>query len=370
MRASGYFTPQPPCGGFGLKPLVRIFLVIIIIFSVTRTTILCQPVKIGLLVQDSSCKSAIRGAEIAVRSANEKGGMNGKPFRLVVRSMEGPWGTGSKQAVGLIFNEKVWALLGSHDGRNAHLVEQAATKSTVVFISAWSGDPTLSQAFVPWFFNCVPNYDRQAEALAGEIYEKRKYNSIAVISDNDYDSGLLLKALLQITTLKGMIPPEQFSCGNLKNNAGNLKEKVLNRGFDCLILFCDPLNTLAILRAVRKINPEIQLFGSLIILNEDILSEDEMNEVEKEIHIISTINPEHGETNFSRQYFKMYGVYPGLVSSFSFDMANVLINAILKAGSPDREKIQEALYKTNYNGITGLIRFDDKGKREGKAFIF
>ena len=95
-----------------------------------------------------------------------------------------------------------------------------------------------------------------------------------------------------------------------------------------------------------------------------------MNEVEKEIHIISTINPEYGETNFSRQYFKMYGVYPGLVSSFSFDMANVLINAILKAGSPDREKIQEALYKTNYNGITGLIRFDDKGKREGKAFIF
>lgn len=363
-------TPQPPRGGFWLKPFVRIFLIITTIFILDATNIFCQPVKIGLLVQGSSCKSAIRGAEIAVRSVNEKGGMNGNPFSLVVRSMEGPWGTGSKQAVDLIFNEKVWALLGSHDGRNAHLVEQAATKSTVVFLSAWSGDPTLSQAFVPWFFNCVPDYDRQAEALAVEIYEKRKYNSIAVISDNDYDSGLLLKALLQITARKGMIPPEQFSCENIKNNAGNLKEKVLNRGFDCLILFCDPLNSLAILRAVKKINPEIQLFGSLIILNEDILSEDEMYEIEKAIQIISTINPEHGEANFSRQYFKMYGVYPGLVSSFSFDMANVLINAILQAGSPDREKIQEALYKTNYNGITGLIRFDDRGKREGKAFIF
>ena len=52
--------------------------------------------------------------------------------------------------------------MGSHDGRNAHLVEQVATKSQVVFLSAWASDPTLSQAFVPWFFSCVPTiFSRQ-----------------------------------------------------------------------------------------------------------------------------------------------------------------------------------------------------------------
>ena len=86
---------------------------------------------------------------MAVRIANRKGGLNGRHFELVARSMEGPWGTGSKQAVNLIFEEEVWALIGSHDGRNAHLVEQAATKSTVVFVSAWSGDPTLVAGFCP-----------------------------------------------------------------------------------------------------------------------------------------------------------------------------------------------------------------------------
>ena len=133
-----------------------------------------QTIKIGLLIQDSSYTSALNGAELAVRIANSKGGMNGRNFQLVTRSMEGPWGNGSKQAVNLIFEEKVWALMGSHDGRNAHLVEQAATKSTVVFVSAWSGDPTLSQAFVPWFFNCVPNDNQQAASLLNEIYEIRK----------------------------------------------------------------------------------------------------------------------------------------------------------------------------------------------------
>ncbi len=83
--------------------------------------------------------------------------------------MEGPWGTGSKQAVELIFDEEVWAILGSHDGRNAHLVEQVSAKSRVVFMSAWSGDPTLSQAFVPWFFNCVFNDLQVSDVLIDEI---------------------------------------------------------------------------------------------------------------------------------------------------------------------------------------------------------
>src|SRR5665647_3614894 len=55
-----------------------------------------QPVKIGLLIQDSSWTSAVHGAELAISKTNDNGGLNGQKFQLVVRSMEGPWGTGSK----------------------------------------------------------------------------------------------------------------------------------------------------------------------------------------------------------------------------------------------------------------------------------
>ena len=129
--------------------------------------------------------------------------IKGIKFELVVRSMEGPWGTGSKQAVNLVFDEEVVAMLGSHDGRNAHLVEQVSAKSRVVFLSAWSGDPTLSQAFVPWFFNCVPNDLQQADALFEEIYNKRKLNKIAVVSDHGYDSQSSLKNFLKKVKMEG-----------------------------------------------------------------------------------------------------------------------------------------------------------------------
>ena len=138
-------------------------------------------IKIGLLIPESGYIAAKNGAELAIRKANEMGGFAKYQFHLIVRSMEGPWGTGSKQAVTLVFDENVVAILGSHDGRNAHLVEQVTAKSRVVFLSAWSGDPTLAQAFVPWFFNSIYNDIQLADALIDEIYTKRSLDKIAVI---------------------------------------------------------------------------------------------------------------------------------------------------------------------------------------------
>ena len=56
-------------------------------------------------------------------------------------------------------------------------------------------------------------------------------------------------------------------------------------------------------------------------------------------------------------------------ASFSFDGMSVLIEAIKSAGSNDREKIQKSLENIRYNGVTGIIQFDEKGNRMGKFEI-
>ena len=68
-------------------------------------------------------------------------------------------------------------------------------------------DPTLSQAFVPWFFSCVPNDRQQADALIEEIYSKRKYTRVAIISDNAYDSEPGVKSFLKSPELPGQNEP-------------------------------------------------------------------------------------------------------------------------------------------------------------------
>src|SRR5664279_4302228 len=171
-------------------------------------------VKIGLLIQDNNTLAAKYGAEMAIHNANQTGGFKGKKFQLLTRSMEGPWGTGSKQAVDLIDKENVCALMGSHDGRNAHLVEQVSAKERIVFLSAWASDPTLAQAFVPWYFTCVPNDLQQADALIEEIYNKRKIDKTVAISDNSYDSKLALDSFIKRIKITGKTDPVQFSYDN------------------------------------------------------------------------------------------------------------------------------------------------------------
>jgi branched-chain amino acid transport system substrate-binding protein len=328
-----------------------------------------RSVKIGLLIQDSSWSSAIQGAGLAIKNANENGGLRDLKFQLVFRSMEGPWGTGSKQAVNLIFEEKVWALIGLHDGRNAHLVEQAATKSQVVFLSAWPGDPTLSQAFVPWFFNCVPNDNQQAASLKNEIFEIRKYRNIVVVHGKDYDSEKSFGSFMNFVKKSGKPDPLHFDIEDYVQKSGILADKIIKSGAGCIVLFCQPSASLELVRQVKKKNPVLPVFGPLSILNENELSVQEMKYFDNILSVPAGEWPEAENQNFRQEFEKIYGKMPGVAASYSYDCMSVLIEAIRQAGNSDREMIQKSLKNIRFNGVTGPIQFDDKGNRMGNFEI-
>lgn len=324
-----------------------------------------KSVKIGLLIPDNNSMAAKQGAEMAIRMANDREGLNGLHFQVVVRSMEGPWGTGSRQAVNLIFEEKVWAILGSHDGRNAHLAEQAATKANVVFVSAWAGDPTLSQAFVPWFFNCLPNDLQQARSLAEEIYEKKKIDKVVIVVDNEYDSKQAFNNFLKVTRLKGKSDPSQLLYETYSQNLNELSDRIKLTEADCIILFCKAPVSLKIYRQVRLKTMNQPVFGPLFLLNENELSYNELQYYNNDLLIPSGKWPDSKSSGFIKEFTKLYGKAPGIVAAYAFDGMNVLIESIRIAGSPDHEKIQKALSGILYEGVTGPIRFDNRGNRTG-----
>ncbi|MFH0843410.1 MAG: ABC transporter substrate-binding protein [Bacteroidota bacterium] len=328
-----------------------------------------KTVKIGLLIQDNKSVAAKQGAEIAVRRANQNSGPDGLSFELVVRSMEGPWGTGSKQAVDLIFNEKVWALVGSHDGRNAHLVEQAATKAIVPFVSAWSGDPGLSQAFVPWFFNCIPNDFQQAEAIFNEIFINRKLTGVAIIFGNEYDPNMALSNFLKKIRLEQKKDPVQFRLRDYAGKIPELASLIARSDAECIVLFCNPADALKVLEQIRQLKKRVPLFSSHYILNENEFTDQELRMLEDNILFAL---PEWSDViyrPFANEYKDTYGRSPGMAATYAFDSMCLVIEAIRNAGTADREQIQKSLEKIVYKGVTGTISFDEMGNREGPYII-
>jgi branched-chain amino acid transport system substrate-binding protein len=323
-----------------------------------------ETIKIGLLIPDRCSIAAKNGAELAIRKANDIGGQTKYLFQLIVRSMEGPWGTGSKQAVTLVFDENVVAILGSHDGRNAHLVEQVSAKSRVVFLSAWSGDPTLSQAFVPWFFNSIFNDIQIADALIDEIYIKRSLDKIAVISDDSYDSGSTFKNFLKQAENSGKQVPILFKFNDTTQDLKDISGRLKKGDIDCIILFVQAPAAFRIIELLRLNNLNQPVYATLNLLDENKSPGPDFKYYENVRFASSEILAGKKGELFAKEYRKQFGNIPGAVAAYAFDGMNLLIEAIRKAGT-EREGIQKALRDIKYDGVTGTIQFDENGNRKG-----
>jgi branched-chain amino acid transport system substrate-binding protein len=325
-------------------------------------------VKIGLLIQDNKSFAARDGASLAILKANEQDPGKKIAFSLVVRSMEGPWGTGSKQVTSLIFDDKVVALIGSHDGRNAHLAEQVATKVQVVFISVWSGDPTLAQAFVPWYFSCTPNNDRQAETLYSEIYLKKHLSGVVFISDKSYDSNMAFRSFNKKTEESGRKKPVQLIFDGSDTGCRNIIDAIKINKPDCIILSGEPSSASILIGQLRRLNIQTPLYGTLSLLDENELKEEDLKKYES----CSVITSGHwfgtSGNNFRKEFYGKFGYYPGAVASYAYDGTRILIEAVRNAGT-SRENIQTYLSGIKYRGATGEIKFDSKGNRQGSAII-
>ncbi len=320
-------------------------------------------VKIGLLVTDNTSVSSVNGAKLALDEINHGNHSDNHFYEVVVKSMEGPWGTGSKQTVNLIYKDKIWAVLGSHDGRNAHLVEQVIAKQHYVFLSAWATDPTLSQAFVPWYFSCVYNDLQQAESLVEEIYNVKKYKRVGLVSDRGYDSKLAMESFEKVLKSKSKPAPVEYSYNSAKD-IPDIAGEINKAGLSCVILFGKPDACVKIIRLMRNNNIKIPLYGTLAVMGEGLSRNEELSDYQGMKVVTSAGWLTRSATEFREDYTKAYGVPPDAVASYSYDGMKILVTAI-KNSRFNIDYIKDAMLKIQYSGVTGTISFDERGNRSG-----
>jgi len=71
-----------------------------------------------------------------------------------------------------------------------------------------------------------------------------------------------------------------------------------------------------------------------------------------------------GLEKFLDAYKKRFNSDPILYAPFTYDAANMLIEAMKKADSADPAKYLPVLQKMDFAGATGRISFDEKGDRK------
>jgi branched-chain amino acid transport system substrate-binding protein len=332
-----------------------------------------ETINIGLIVSSQVSKNELAraasdGAELAIKQANNAGGYDHKDFRLMVRSCDGPWGVAAKQAVSLITDYGVKALLTSLDGRNAHLIEQVATKAKVMMLSTRATDPTLSQAFVPWYFRCVPDDNLQAEALANELVKYRRHSNFIVVSENSNDSrlasGSFIKRLKKIEA--GV--PEQFIYDQLKPDFNELMKQIRKTGISYIVLFGGPENSLRFIKVLSESARKYVIYGPCSIMGEKNTLKEFWNFADNMVLTSPDLWFTPKGKKFQEVFQETYGYLPGPAAAYAYDGMNMLVEAIQKGGL-EQEKIVNFMAGIKYEGVTGTIQFDDKGNRKNRTGI-
>ena len=352
--------------------MIKTFLIGVISFLVVVQVAFSQQekltpkkiVKIGLLIPDNEATEARFGAAMAINEANLKSNKKGLSFQLITRSLKGAWGTGSTKAVDLIFKDHVWAILGSHYSRNAHLVEQVISKTHIVYLSSWATDPTLSQAFIPWYFSCVPNDNQQVKTLVDEIYKEKKLTNIAVISSGSFDSNATFKLFLKEAKLNCQTAPMHFIFD--ETNVNGLQIKLNKANIQALVFLDNPPTGFNFSNEFQNKKHKLLTFGTLGVFGETAFDKVNLSKYNNTI-LVSSGNWLNSKNNmFNIKFQQKYHKNPSAVAAYAYDGMQILINAIKRAW-PNRAKVKANLSKINYNGVTGLIKFDEKGNRIGAA---
>jgi len=333
---------------FAKSCLFAIFLFLLSNISSAQTSI-----KIGFLIRDKNDIAIRQAAQLAIQHANEQGGYKGQKFELVIRSCDGPWGMTSKQTVALIYEDQVPIVVTALDGRNAHLAEQVTAKSHVVMLSTLSSDPTLSRAYVPWYFRMVPDDRQQAQALVEQIYEKDAAKKVAVFTLDEYDGKMSAEEFVKLIDENGIIKPMVFN--NLT------EEEMLNRiddaHWDAVVFAGGSSQFAVIIQEVKNQN----IYSFLNVFN---FQNDYQSWMFTKIKYLNSEFIEQVEwEKFSKTHEAKYNSNPSPSLAFVYDGILLAAEAIKKHG-PDPEAIRAGFMDLSSQGITGQIKFGSLGNRE------
>ncbi len=72
-------------------------------------------------------------------------------------------------------------------------------------------------------------------------------------------------------------------------------------------------------------------------------------------------NPDPAVQEYVQAYTDAYGTAPSALTTQAYDSVGILLEAIERAGVLDREAVKDAMYETDYQGMSGYTTFDEIG---------
>ena len=305
------------------------------------------------------------GARLAVEEANAAkikiGGKEAR-FSLVAEDDQADPKVGTTVAQKLV-DQKVAGVVGHLNSGTSIPASPIYNGAGIPVISGSATNPKLTEQGFKTQFRVVGRDDQQGPAIASYLATNRKPKVVAVIDDaTAYGEGIANEVEKTLKAQKINVLPREKGTDKTTDWKAVLT-KLRGRNPDAVFYGGMDATGGLLLKQARELGMKaVFTFG-------DGACTDKMKELagaaaDGLLCSQAGIPPQAADRKFLAAYKKRFKADPILYAPFTYDGANLLIEAMRKADSTDPKKYLPALQKLSYMGATGRIEFDAKGDRK------
>ncbi len=303
----------------------------------------------------------LQGARLAIEQANARGGYRGeKPFEFLVRNDNGEWRSAGETIIKLAYNDSVWAIMGSVDGDNTHILIRAGLKMEIPMVNPANTDPTFVETNIPWVFRHIADDRQMCYLLADFAFRKMGLNKVATLRAVNRYGRMNTGEFRDAATRLGFPYTFEFAYQEGDTTFTAQLQAIQEAGADAIFTYGNVTESALIVKQMREMG-----------MNQWVLGSDRM--VTPEFFELAGPNPgkvvagypydptrdDPKYLQFKADFRERYGEEPETYAAHAYDSMSILLLAIERAGL-NRALIRDQLAELgkDFAGVTGRQQMD------------
>ncbi len=330
-----------------------------------------EPVKIGALFSVTGPASFLGAPEektvqMLMEQINAAGGINGRKLQLVVKDTAGSPEKAVSFAKQLIEEEKVLAIIGPSTSGETMAIKDLCEENKMLLVSCAAAE-TIVNPVAKYVFK-VPQKDSQAVTWIYRTMKEKGISNIAIVSSTDGFGAAGKKQLEDLAPAEGITILANEVYDKQATDLTDVLTKIKgNSSVQAVVNWSIVPAQSIVAKNMKQLGLNVPLFqshgfGNLKYVQQAGVAAEGILFPASRLLIVDDLPASHPQKQVLATYKKDYeSRYKEDVSTFgghAYDALMVVVEALKKAGEPDREKVRDALETlTGFVGTAGVFNF-------------
>lgn len=321
---------------------------------------------VGPLTGDSAeyGQTMSNAVQIAVEDINAKGGINGKLFELISYDDKNDATEATTVAEKVCADKSIVAVIGHFSSGVALAASEVYQESGMPYIAISAAHPDLCEG--DYIFRNNALYDTEASSMLQTVASKDATKFGVLVENSDAGVSVTTEIDNWLSQFGDAYTPDLACIQRFDSGATDLNAQIqefIAAGCEVVYTNAAYAQVVPFMTQYRTYDQDVEFIISAACFSPTFL--EAAGETANGCVLATSFF--YGSTNeavkaFVDKYVEKYGSNPSNFCGQSYDAAFSFFYAIEKAGSSERSAIRDALHKIEFEGLTGMMKYNETGE--------